>query len=122
MDARNAALAIAVGRVGIGAALLLNPVVINRGWVGEDAARPGARVLGRAVGARDLVLGVGAVLALRGSFPARPWLVAGALADLGDLGATLGERRALPPTGRLGVGALAGGAALVGAWLARVID
>jgi hypothetical protein len=122
MDARDAALVIALGRVGIGATLLLSPVPINRGWVGDDAARPGARVLGRAVGVRDLVLGVGAILALRGSSPARPWLVAGALADLGDLGATLGERRALPRTGRLGVGTLAGGSALLGGWLARAVD
>jgi hypothetical protein len=122
MDARDAALVIALGRVGIGATLLVSPVAINRGWVGDDAARPGARVLGRAVGARDLALGLGAVLALRGSSPARPWLVAGALADFGDLGATLGERRALPRSGLLGVGALAGGSALLGAWLARAVD
>jgi hypothetical protein len=119
MDERTVALALALGRAAIGAGLLAVPERINTSWVGGDGERPGARVLGRAVGARDLALGLGAAAALRQGGPARPWLLAGMLADLGDLGSTLGERRSMPRNGLLGVGALAGGSALLGAWLAQ---
>jgi hypothetical protein len=76
-------------------------------------------VLGRAVGARDLALGVGAAVALRTGAPARTWLLAGVLADLGDLGSTIGERATMPRNGLIGVAALAGGSALLGGWLAQ---
>ena len=119
MESRTVALTLALGRAGLGAALLLAPVPINTGWVGPDGARPGARVLGRAVGARDLALGVGAAVALRSGAPARTWLLAGVLADLGDLGSTVGERATMPRNGLIGVAALAGGSALLGGWLAQ---
>jgi hypothetical protein len=119
MDARSAALTLALGRAAIGAALLAAPVRINTAWIGSDAARPSARVLGRAVGARDLALGLGGAFALRKGTPARPWLLAGMVADLGDLGSTVGERASMPRNGLIGVGALAGGAALLGGWLAQ---
>ena len=119
MDDRSAALTLALGRAALGAVLLATQVRINTGWVGPDAARPGARVLGRAVGARDLALGLGAAVALRQGLPARPWLLAGLIADLGDLGSTIGERSSMPRNGLIGVGALAGGSALIGGWLAQ---
>ena len=119
MDDRSVALTLALGRAALGAVLLVSPARINTGWVGSDAGRPGARVLGRAVGARDRARGLGAALALRGRAPARLWLLAGLVADLGDLGSTVGERSAMPRNGVLGVGALAGGSALLGGWLAQ---
>jgi hypothetical protein len=119
MNARTVATALALGRAGIGAGLLLAPARINTSWVGADGGRPGARVLGRAVGARDLALGLGAAAALREGKAARPWLLAGMLADLGDLGSTLGERGSMPRNGVAGVAALAGGSALLGAWMAQ---
>jgi hypothetical protein len=119
MNARTVALSLALGRAAIGAGLLLAPARINTPWVGADGARPGARVLGRAVGARDLAIGLGAAAALRQGASARPWLLAGLLADLGDLGGTVREHGAMPRNGVAGVGALAGGSALLGAWLAQ---
>ena len=44
------------------------------------------------------------------------------LADAADATATLAARDTIPRLGRLGTTALAGGSALFGAWLARVID
>jgi hypothetical protein len=119
MDTRSVALALALGRAALGAGLLAVPARVNTRWVGADGDRPGARVLGRAVGARDVAIGLGAAAALRQGGPARAWLVSGVLADLGDLGSTLGERGAMPRNGVIGVGALAGGSALLGAWLAQ---
>jgi hypothetical protein len=119
MDERTIALGLAVGRAALGAGLLLAPERVNTPWVGTDGERPGARVLGRAVGARDIALGLGVAAALRQGASARPWLLAGLLADLADLGSTLAARGAMPRNGVIGVGALAGGSALVGGWLAQ---
>jgi hypothetical protein len=44
------------------------------------------------------------------------------VADLVDLGATLAVRERLPSQGAAAVSALAGGSALVGAWLLSALD
>jgi hypothetical protein len=122
VNARTIGLTLTLGRAAIGAGLLLAPTPINTAWIGPDAARPGSRVLGRSLGARDLAIGLGGAAALRRNTGARPWLVAGMLADAADLAATLGSRDVVPRSGLVGVSALAGGAALAGAWLARAVD
>jgi hypothetical protein len=82
--------------------------------VGEGAASEEARVLGRALGGRDLALGLGAAVSLaRGS--AQPsWVAAGALADLVDASVTVARFARLPDRGRWVVLASAGGAAVLG--------
>jgi hypothetical protein len=76
-------------------------------------------VFGRALGARDLALGLGALAALQrpaaepGS--ASAWVAAGALSDALDVVASLASWRELPRIGRWLVVASAGGAALAGA-------
>src|ERR1035441_5200480 len=76
-------------------------------------------VCGRALGARDLALGLGALAALQrpaadpGS--ASAWVAAGALSDALDVAASLSAWRELPRVGRWLVVASAGGAALAGA-------
>jgi hypothetical protein len=68
------------------------------------------------LGARDLALGGGTLAALSGG-GARPWLVASAGADLGDLLATLRHAGDLPASSVASLVAIAGGAAAAGAWL-----
>jgi hypothetical protein len=115
------AAALGAGRALLGAALLVAPAPILRSWVGRDDAP--AALLGRAVGARDLALGAGAVLAAAGERDLAPWLAAGLLADLGDAAATLAAGDAIPRSGRLGTVALAGASAALGlALLARLRD
>lgn len=116
--AERMAAAIAAGRIAIGAGLLAAPQLAAGGWIGEDAGRSGAQVLARGLGGRDLALGIGALSALRRRRSMRGWIEAGMLADLGDTAATLIAGRALPPSGRFGVLALAAGAAAAGAALA----
>jgi hypothetical protein len=116
---RRGALAVAAGRVGLGLAALAWPAVPARPWVGAAADGLAARVFGRALGARDLALGLGALSALRrpasGAGAARAWVAAGALADALDVAATLSAWRELPRAGRWLVAGSAGAAALLGA-------
>lgn len=122
-DARALATGVAAGRVAIGAALLAAPAAGTRQWVGSAGETPGGGVLARSLGARDLVLGLGAVLALRsGSSAARGWLLAAAAADAADFAGTAIARRDLPSPGATAVAALAGGAAAAGVWLASQLD
>lgn len=113
--ARTLALAIAALRCGLGLGAMLAPDAAARPWVGSAGAGPGRQVLARALGGRDVALGLGALLAARGDGRLRGWVEAGALADAGDVVATATAYRHLPRAGRVLVLAAAGGAALLGA-------
>lgn len=111
--------AFAAGRTLLGLALLLAPERAARGWVGDEIERPAAQVLCRGLGARDMSLGLGTLLTLRNGGPNRRWLEAAILADGVDVAATLLAGKRIPRNGRLGTIALAGGSAVLGAWLSR---
>jgi hypothetical protein len=119
--ARAAALGIALARAGLGLAALVNPELVARPWVGEGGPGKGPAVLGRALGGRDLALGLGALAA--GSDPQRlwAWVVAGGLADAVDATITVAAYRHLPRRGRVLVLAAAGGAAVAAALCAPSI-
>ena len=119
MDERRAARCLALGRIALGVGMLVAPRLVGSGWVGRDAASPGARVLLRALAARDVGLGFGLKASLDRHAPTRGWLEAGLVADGTDLAATLSAGRDLPLAGRVLVGTLAGGAVALGAWLVR---
>ena len=116
---RRGAMVIAAGRVALGVTALVRPSLPARPWVGGAADDVAARVFGRALGARDLALGLGALAALQGpaadAGPARTWVAAGALSDALDVVASLLAWRELPRVTRWLVAASAGGAALAGA-------
>jgi hypothetical protein len=114
---RGGATAIAAARTAIGVLALAAPTLVTRPWLGRDrGAAP--RVLGRALGGRDLVLGLGALAALRpaaaGPRSAGLWIGAGALADSLDVLATAAAWDELPAAGRWLVAMSAGGAAVAG--------
>ena len=77
---RQGATAVAAGRVALGVTALAWPSVPARPWVGAAADGVAARVFGRALGARDLALGLGALAALQGpgaeAGSARAWVAA----------------------------------------------
>jgi hypothetical protein len=108
---------IAVGRIAVGTSLVLHPPLALRFWIGGNADLPGAKVLGRALGARDLVLGAGTLAALAGNQSPDWWLRASLVADATDLTVTLVARDDLPPVGRDLVAAVAAAATAVGAKL-----
>jgi hypothetical protein len=125
----HAAMALAAARTAMGVAALAAPSLIWRPWVGEARGVP-ARVLGRALGGRDLALGLGALAALRAVPPASAaagtsadasartagvWVGFGAFADSLDLVTTTATWNELPAVGRWLIATSAGGAAALGA-------
>jgi hypothetical protein len=91
---------LAVNRILFGLGYVIAPARTGRGWIGRMADREQTAVFTRALGGRDLVLGAGALWALRGHRgQARQWFCAHAVADATDLVATLRARDALPPSG-----------------------
>ena len=122
MDARALARQHALGRVVVGAGLTLAPRVAGGGWMGRDSARPATQVAIRALGARDLAIGLGTAYTAGQGYGARPWLLAGVLADAADLAATLRARDHLPAPAAAAVGLVAGGSTLLGLWLGSQLD
>jgi hypothetical protein len=129
---RRGAMTVAAGRVGLGVTALVWPAVPARPWVGSAAANGvAARVFGRALGARDLALGLGTMAALgradvAGGADARgrsaaAWIAAGALSDALDVAVSVSSWRELPKVSRWLVVLSAGGAAVAGAAGAVVV-
>jgi hypothetical protein len=112
---RRGATAVAAGRVAIGLAALARPSLPSRPWVGAAADDLAARVFGRALGARDLALGLGALAALRSrDGEASAWVAAGALSDALDVAASALSWQDLPRLSRWLVVGSAGAASSVG--------
>jgi hypothetical protein len=100
---------ISLGRLLFGVAFIAEPRLMERAWIGKQARLPGAQLLTRAVGARDLALGLGGLQALtRNDGSARPWLTAAAVCDAVDFGATWTAGRGIPRQARTGVLVIAG--------------
>ena len=121
MTPRDAARALAFGRIAIGAACVVAPRFAGGLWIGPDARRAGTTVFARALGARDVLLG-GMVLHTLDRAEVGPrWLAATAACDAVDCTAAAAVRDDLPRArGRLGM-AMAGGAAVAGFVLSRTI-
>jgi hypothetical protein len=103
------AVLISLGRFLFGVAFIAKPTIMERAWIGKQARLPGAQLLARAVGARDLVLGLGGLQAVtRDDGSARPWLAAAGICDAVDFGATWAAGRGIPRQARTGVLAIAG--------------
>jgi hypothetical protein len=122
MEARDAALLHAYGRMAVGAAFVLFPGLAGRMWIAGDAARRPVKVLARAFGARDLAIGLGVVIALDRGAPVRGWIEAGVLSDAVDTCASLLAGDSIPPAIRWPCVALGAGSAAAGAALAPAVD
>jgi hypothetical protein len=96
MTAPLIARVVAAGRIGFGVALVVAPDRVTSLWLGSDAGRPGARVVTRGLGARDVALGVGALAAADSQL--QPWVAAAIAADLV---ATVAAGKSLPLVGSL---------------------
>jgi hypothetical protein len=122
MDARSLARLQALGRLGLGAGLVLAPSVFAGGWVGGVADRREGQALSIAAGARDVAIALGALRALGDGRGASGWVQAGVLADAADAFATWRARDSLPPLAAPAVLALATGSAALGLWLQAAVD
>jgi hypothetical protein len=83
---------LAAGRIAVGVALVAAPDGATRRWLGtRSEGDPGREVAVRGLGARDVVLGVGTLVALRSGGEVRQaarWIEAGIVADLADAAST----------------------------------
>jgi hypothetical protein len=122
MQARDLAVGLAGGRIAIGVVSLLAPGVVGRAMMGPDADSGGTRLVLRALGARDLALGIGVLAALDRDTPVHGWLRASAVVDGLDAAGSLLARQYLRPTvfPAAAVGASAG--AVLSGWLAGQLD
>ena len=121
-DAKELAKGLGLMRLAFGVFLFLFPRRSARGWTGERAEEGVSLLALRGMGARDIAIGTGLLIALDRGAPARGWLEAGALSDAGDAVATLFDGQALSGPRRVFwfVGEV--GAALFGGWLATELD
>ncbi|MFE0020331.1 DUF4267 domain-containing protein [Amycolatopsis sp. NPDC059021] len=102
--ARGSAVAMAAARVAIGFLAVTRPDRLAGSWLGAESGsrkHTSVRVLGRASGGRDLMLGLGALGAtVAGNRSAGWWLAAGGVVDAVDGVATLAAWRDLPAESR----------------------
>ena len=113
---------IGFARAAFGVVFLAAPALATRRWLGPAADEGPAKVFIRAVGARDLVLGVGLLRAIESESTVRPWLRAGVAVDALDTVATVAAFGQLPKVLRLAVIALGVGGAVTGLRLADALD
>ena len=110
-----AARMLAAGRVLVGVTLFAAPDRVAAPWVGEDARSQGARVVVRALGARDAALGAGTLAAAGDPAQLRRWLLASSASDAADFIATLAGPRSPARTAVLAVAAAAAAAGVAAA-------
>ena len=110
------------GRIALGVVSLLAPQLVGRVIAGSEASGGGATLFARMVGARDIGLGLGVLIALDRGAPVRGWLEASALVDGIDVAACLLARDHIRTSLVPGVAGLAAGGALLSAWLSRQLD
>ena len=121
--ARQAAAAVAGLRIAYGAALAIAPARTTRSWLGDDGARPAAKVALRGLGAREIALHAGAFRAALVDAPVTPWLLASIGGDCSDIAATFGAgARNLPDGAPVKTLAVAGGSAVVSALVLAALD
>lgn len=110
-------------RVVAGATLIVLPRLSIRFWMGADETESASlRTAVRAVGARDLAIGVGQLTALDTGAPVRPWVEAAVLSDAGDAVNSLFFMKDSPWLLRLAWAAIPGAFAWLGAQHAADLD
>lgn len=107
-------------RAGVGVALMVAPGWAGRIWVGPGADGPGSKVFARALGARDVALGVQILRGLSRGDVVRHWVLAGFVADAADVTASVIASKNMTPARRLLVPLVAAavGAAGFSSWKA----
>jgi hypothetical protein len=102
MDDRQLALALGRARAVVGLVMVVFPGLAGGLWLGRGAREPVGRAAMRMLGARDLVLGVGAITTVKEDTAGPEWLGMGAVADGVDA-ITMLVTPGLPKRARLSV-------------------
>ena len=122
MDDAALAMSVARGRIAIGLAAVVSPRLATRVMSRRRAPAGVAPLFARMLGARDVALGLGTVIALDRGAPVRGWLEGSALADAADCVAALLARDQMSPLAFRATAGLGGASALIGAFLSRRLD
>jgi len=121
---QDAALAMSVARIriAIGLAAVVSPRLAVRALSGRRADDSVGPLFARMLGARDVALGLGTVIALDRGAPVRGWLEGSALSDAVDCVACLRAREDMAPLAWRGAAGLGAAAAAAGIFLSRRLD
>src|SRR2546423_8495139 len=88
---------VAAARIVFGLGFIAMPGWTGRVWIGRDSDRPAVRVLTQAIGARDLLMGGGAMIAMRRRKHVRGWSQAILATDGIDFTFPVASRDGFPP-------------------------
>jgi hypothetical protein len=122
MEDKELARLMALVRIAAGAGLFLTPRLAARSWTGERTESTTADLAVRGMGARDVALGAGLLIALERGAPVRGWLEAGAFSDAADAAGTLLNWRSMSNLRSLLWFATEVSAAYFGSRLAQALD
>jgi hypothetical protein len=122
MDEAKLALWLARTRLAFGVTAIVAPRLAARATSGKPEAVGIEPQLARMLGARDIALALGTILALSHGAPVRGWLEGSALADAGDALAALAGRQHVEKRSLVGTVGLASVASVLCAVLARRLD
>jgi hypothetical protein len=122
MQSATLAMSLARGRIAIGLAAMVAPGLATRAMSGRQTSEPIGPVFARMLGARDVALGLGTVIALDRGKPVRGWLEGSALSDTVDCLACVLAREHIRSNVLQVAGGLGAGSAIVGFLLSRRLD
>jgi hypothetical protein len=120
--ARRGAIVVLALRIAYGAGLIAAPSRLGRRWLGPAAHAAPTQVPLRALGAREIILHAGAIIAALRGAPLRPWLAGSIVGDLSDLAATVAGRDQLPKGSSTATLVVGGSSALLSAAVAVAIE
>jgi hypothetical protein len=120
--ARQGAIVVLALRIAYGAGLVAAPSRLGRRWLGPAANAAPTQVPLRALGAREIILHTGAMIAAVRGAPLRPWLAGSIAGDLSDLAATVAGRGELPEGSATATLVVGGSSALISAAAAMALE
>jgi hypothetical protein len=109
-------------RIAVGTAAVVVPGLATRVVGGRRGSGGIAPLFARMLGARDVALGLGAVIALDRGTPVRGWLEGSALADAVDCAACIVARDDMSPSACGIAAGLGAASAILGIFLSRRLD
>jgi hypothetical protein len=121
LDANDLARMLSSARIAIGVALFIAPARVMHAWTGEDSS-PGMKHAARSMGARDIAIGLGTLVAMDRNRSVSRWLEAQAFSDAADAVGTLLAFKHMPRFKRWVFLVVEGGAAFLGMQLAEAFQ
>lgn len=122
MDLAKLAMTLARARIAVGVSAVALPGFAARAMGDRRGGDGLAPLFARMLGARDVALGLGTVIALDRGAPVRGWLEGSAMSDTVDCLACLIARDRMSPFAAKASAVLGGGSALAGILLSRRLD